>query len=272
MIYLSSFRLSAERVRDPNIYPYNLFSKREWDVFVFDRITVLYGNNASGKSTLLNIFANKLGIKGKESNVYNPRNPYFGQFVGECSCGLGEYEDGRRIRKIPENSRYIKSEDIMYEIKTVQQEQALQEAWFFDLAQQGYDRRQIEELKGSRKFRDKMEILHFNQEKYSNGETAMQIFDELLAPDALFLLDEPEVSLSPQNQKRLAEEINRMARFLNCQFIISTHSPFMLGTLSGKIYNIDSMYLEPCRWSELENVRFMYEFFRDRADEFLTFS
>ena len=58
--------------------------------------------------------------------------------------------------------------------------------------------------------------------------------------DALYLLDEPEVSLSPANQVVLAEEINKMARLLECQFIIATHSPFMLGTLNAKIYNLDA--------------------------------
>ena len=48
------------------------------------------------------------------------------------------------------------------------------------------------------------------------------------------------LSFSPANQVALAEEINKMARLLECQFIIATHSPFMLGTLNAKIYNIDS--------------------------------
>ena len=38
----------------------------------------------------------------------------------------------------------------------------------------------------------------------------MQYFEEYLQPDALYLLDEPEVSLSPANQVMLAEEINKM--------------------------------------------------------------
>lgn len=74
----------------------------------------------------------------------------------------------------------------------------------------------------------------FAQEKYSNGETSLHYFKEYLQPDALYLLDEPEVSLSPANQVLLAEEINKLARLLKCQFIIATHSPFMLGTLHAK--------------------------------------
>lgn len=50
----------------------------------------------------------------------------------------------------------------------------------------------------------------------------------------MYLLDEPEVSLSPANQMALAEEINKISRLLECQFIIATHLPFMMGTLNAK--------------------------------------
>ena len=82
------------------------------------------------------------------------------------------------------------------------------------------------------------------------------------------LLDEPEVSLSPQNQVQLAEEINKMARYLGIQFIIATHSPFMLGILNAKIYNLDTRDYKVQKWSELENVRYFYKFFKSRKNEF----
>lgn len=59
-----------------------------------------------------------------------------------------------------------------------------------------------------------------------------------------------------------------MARFLRCQFIISTHSLFMLGTLNARIYNLDSKELEETKWTELENVRYFYDFFEKHKDEF----
>ena len=82
------------------------------------------------------------------------------------------------------------------------------------------------------------------------------------------MLDEPEVSLSPQNQVKLAEEINKMARYLGNQFIIATHSPFMLGILNAKIYNLDTNDYKVQKWNELENVRYFYDFFKERKNEF----
>ena len=123
-------------------------------------------------------------------------------------------------------------------------------------------------LRTTKDYSKRLEILKFAQEKYSNGETTLQMLEDYLEPDALYLLDEPEVSLSPQNQLLLAEKINQMARFLGCQFIISTHSPFMLGTLQAKIYNLDSKDLEVVKWTELENVRAFYDFFEKHRGAF----
>ncbi|MDQ7093637.1 AAA family ATPase [Desulfosporosinus sp. PR] len=67
------------------------------------------------------------------------------------------------------------------------------------------------------------------------------MLDDYIESDALYLLDEPEISLSPANQTLLAEKINEMSRLLGCQFIISTHSPFVLETLDVKIYNLDKL-------------------------------
>ena len=108
----------------------------------------------------------------------------------------------------------------------------------------------------------------FAQDKYSNGETTLNILEEEIEPDKLYLLDEPEVSLSPQNQVKLAEKINEMARYLGVQFIIATHSPFMLGILDAKIYNLDTKTYKVQSWNELENVRYFYDFFKSRRNEF----
>ena len=50
MIYLLSFKLSEEKVNDPYIYPYSVFKDKDIDPFVFSDITILYGDNGSGKS------------------------------------------------------------------------------------------------------------------------------------------------------------------------------------------------------------------------------
>ena len=268
MIYISTFKLSNEKVSNPNIYPYNVFANKNEKCLVFDKITIFYGNNACGKSSLLNIMANKLELIGKEEVIINARKSYFKSFVEECCYERGENENGQRIYKISANSRYIKSEDIMYEVKKIQQEAILREGYIYQQAKKGYTKEQLEMLKHSPKTNAQIERMKFGQEKYSNGEMSLQLFDDLLQTDSLYLLDEPEVSLSPQNQVLLAEKINFGARYLNNQYIIATHSPFMLGTLDSRIYNLDLKDFDVCKWNELENVKYFYDFFQKRQNEF----
>ncbi len=270
MIYLSSFKLSDRSIKNPNIYPYNVFHRKDIDPFIFAPITVLYGNNGSGKSTILNIIANKLMLTGKEYATSNSFGivDYCGKFSSECQFSYGEDEFGNVFRRFPENSRFIKSEDILYEIKKIQQRQILSDGMEYDYMKNGHSQKEAEDYFQTQEGRNQIEYIEFAQEKYSNGETAMQFFEEYLLPDALYLLDEPEVSLSPANQVLLAKEINKLARLLSCQFIIATHSPFMLGTLNAKIYNIDKDDYSICEWYELENVRCFYDFFKKHEKEF----
>ncbi|MCR4599822.1 MAG: AAA family ATPase [Acetatifactor sp.] len=271
MIYLLAFQVSKNRIGNPNIYPYHVFRNKALDPFVFHEITIFYGNNGSGKSTLLNLIAEKLQIAGNEHPVSNTfgRVDYCERFTKECSFDLGDDEEtGRPVDGIPKQSRYVKSEDILYEIKKIQQRQVLADGMEYDLVKDGMAICKAREYLASKEGRKLRPILEFAQEKYSNGETAMHYFQDILVPDALYLLDEPEVSLSPANQVKLAEEINKMARFLKCQFIIATHSPFMLGTLNAKIYNLDDADWSVTEWTKLENVRYFYNFFKRHEKEF----
>ena len=106
MIYLSSFKLSDRSIKNPNIYPYNVFHRKDIDPFVFAPITVLYGNNGSGKSTILNIIANKLMLTGKEYATSNSFGivDYCGKFSSECQFSYGEDEFGNVFRRFPETA------------------------------------------------------------------------------------------------------------------------------------------------------------------------
>ena len=263
MIYLKTFKLECGKKR--NVYPFNVFNDRDSSVFVFDKITILYGNNGCGKSTILNIIANKLGLKGKELGCPNGKIDYFGEYLLGLEYQLGEDEYGNEINKIPPNSRYIKSEDILYEVKKVQQSSILRKSLELNFSKKmGNGKKFLMTKEGQEQFAR----FKFAQEKYSNGETTLQILEDCIEPDTLCLLDEPEISLSLQNQVKLGEKINEISRYLGVQFIIATHSPFLLGTLDAKIFNLDTSDYRVQKWYELPNIKYLYEFLT-RSGKFL---
>ena len=67
-----------------------------------------------------------------------------------------------------------------------------------------------------------------NMREHSNGESAFLYFAEKIQKNGLYFLDEPENSLSPVKQQELLRFLEDSARFFNCQFVIATHSPFLL--------------------------------------------
>ncbi len=58
-------------------------------------------------------------------------------------------------------------------------------------------------------------------------------------------------------------------RFFHCQFVIATHSPFLLSMRGAKIYDLDEEVVDVKRWTELGNVRAYYEFFKKYESQFL---
>ena len=85
----------------------------------------------------------------------------------------------------------------------------------------------------------------------SNGESAFAYFSDRIGENALYLLDEPENSL-----------------FYGCQFVISTHSPFLLALKGACIYDLDAVPACERRWTELENVRVYRDFFEKHRSAF----
>ena len=117
-----------------------------------------------------------------------------------------------------------------------------------------------------------------NVREHSNGESAFLYFNDKIKENALYLLDEPENSLSaeyqPENSLSSEKQIELQrflvdsARFYGCQFIIATHSPFLLAMKGAKIYDLDEDPADVKKWTELGNVRAYYEFFREHRSEF----
>ena len=103
---------------------------------------------------------------------------------------------------------------------------------------------------------------------FSNGETGLMYLIEQIADPGLYLLDEPENSMSCETQIKLVEFIELSARAFNTQFIIATHSPFLLSIPNAKIYNLDTRPVSLSKWWELENMKRYFQIFNKYQTEF----
>lgn len=95
----------------------------------------------------------------------------------------------------------------------------------------------------------------------SNVEIEIKYFERKLRNDTLYCLDEPENSMSPKMQMELVSMLENMAHYCGCQFIIATHSPFLLALEGARIYDLDSRPVARKKWWQLEDTRMYYDFF-----------
>lgn len=267
------FFLKQKRTCYDSFYPFQILSRHHLHRIDFEPVTILYGGNGSGKTTVLNVIGEKLQLS--RDSVFNKSN-FFQDYLDLCDYQL----KGR----IPVNSRVITSDDVfdyMLNIRSMNEGiDRKKESLFEDYLDAKYadfqmrsldDYERLKKVTKARRLTQSRYVrseLMDNIREYSNGESAFIYFSEKVTENGLFLLDEPENSLSPARQQELVKFLEDSARFFGCQFVISTHSPFLLAMRDAKIYDLDEDPADVKRWTELENVRTYYTFFRDHCDEF----
>lgn len=286
MVYLKSFYLPTIDQEEyenltPHAYPYAIFPYKELRDVQFGPITIFYGSNGSGKSTLLNLIAEKIHLP--RNTLFNTSSKFSEYVKNFCDYSTETDDDGLKV-EIPLGSRIITSEDVFNSIlstrdenKQIDKRKEQTEKEYYEAK---YNRIRFQSLSdyetlkmqnaarsqtATRFIRDRAGV---NLDQYSNGETALSYFDKAFEPGRLYLLDEPENSLSPKFQLRLSDLIMDCAHFLGCQFIIASHSPFILSMKDALIYDLDAIPAAVKNWHELENMKIYYKLFQAYHDDF----
>lgn len=229
MIYLSQFSfpdieeeydflMAQARTCYDSYYPFQIISKHRLRMLDFEPVTFLYGGNGSGKTTVLNCIAEKLRLN--RDTRFN-RTDFFEDYTRMCSY-TADYG-------IPAESRIITSDDVFDFILNMRaindgidekREELFEEyldAKYSDFRMKSL--RIMNRLKKVNMARRKTQSRYVrnnlmdNAREHSNGESAFLYFSEKIKEDGLYLLDEPENSLSPERQQELVRFIEASARF-----------------------------------------------------------
>ena len=286
MIYLKSFTLLDDKEENNyvlgsdirniynNYYPIGIFSSKRLIDIKFGSITCFYGGNGSGKSTILNIISEKINSNRKTKI---DKGSYFNIYVKHTSYEMS-FETPITIKTITSDDVF----DYLLDIRSINTHiNRRKEKLAHDFLENKYSNSDTMYFDDFESIRDTLDSKRKTMSKYirdrlvnnnivesSNGESALMFWEKEIEEDSIYILDEPENSLSAENQLKLKKYIEDSVRFYNCQFIISTHSPFFLSMKDAIIYDLDSIPVKTKKWTELSNVKIYKEFFDEHKNEF----
>lgn len=200
--------LDLDEVKDLNVYPFNIESIKNFKEINFDKpVTFLVGDNGIGKSTFIEALAVTLGLPaegGTQNFKYETRN---------TTSELANYIRIDKYRN-PATKFFLRAES------------------FYNFASE------VDDL-GIEVSRNYGRSLH----TCSHGESFLKLLQYRFSDNGLYILDEPEAALSPQNQLSLLCLINDLVKN-GSQFIIATHSPILISYRDGKILDLNQNFKE----------------------------
>ena len=264
------------------VYPFNVLGEAELIQVVFKPITIFHGSNGAGKSTAINVIAEKLGVT--RTTPYNSSS-WMHRYVSACSCKLNSEWETRMDRI----TNVLTSDDVFNTMLDARKNSEMQQLKSQALRKEFFGvkygktpkrsinletREGIEELRELNATKRKPPTVFLPtpfgkiNRGYSNGENGLMYLTEKLQEGGLYLLDEPENSLSAEYQANLAKLVQYSSERCNAQFIIATHSPFLLSSPNALIIDLDSSPAVHADWWQLENMKLYYNLFKSYRTEF----
>lgn len=233
--YLRRVWLDPSRVADPAAYPFCLpFLLNEFELS-FDRaVTIIVGENGTGKSTLLEGIAVLAG--------YDEAGGGKGYVTVDHSWALekmgGQLSQALRASWLPKitNGWFFRAES------------------FFSVARHLDEMAQKYPLGGG----PPPDFL-----SHSHGEGFLRFFQERCRKQGIFIFDEPESALSPSRQIEFLKLLRRMDESRICQVIMATHSPMLMAYPQARLLRLSKYGLEQVTVRETDHYKVMCEFCED---------
>lgn len=237
MIYLKEVNILSENFPVLNFYPFNLKIFQNTKRIRFNNpVTLFIGENGTGKSTLLKAIAYRSGIHiwQSEFNLRCEQNPYEEDLYKNISI---QWEDG------PVPGSFFGSQIFSHFAKTL-------EEWA------------VNDSEMLKFFGGKSLITQ------SHGQSLMSYFQSRYNLKGLYFLDEPETALSPASLIELLNLLIKISRQGHAQFIIATHSPFLMACPDALIYSFDTKIIEPIQYEDTDYYK-IYKNFMTNPNEFI---
>src|SRR4051794_10105303 len=87
-----------------------------------------------------------------------------------------------------------------------------------------------------------------------HGQSYLALASNRFGGEGLYILDEPEAALSVSGALALLAVVVSAARD-GAQFMVATHSPILLACPGARIYELDERGISPCAYDDVDAVR-----------------
>jgi predicted ATPase len=259
MIHLRTITLREGATR-PKDFPFNLPVVASWQPLEFTApVTILVGENGSGKSTVIEALAVAAEMITVGSGSAH-RDPTL-EHVQELSKWF-KLVWNKRTRK----GFFLRAEDFFGYIKQQNQTRQQMKKDLDRIEEEYHDRSLLAQDMARMPYLSELGAMErrYGQglDAKSHGESFLALFQARFIPGGLYLLDEPEAPLSPLRQLALLSAIKEMVN-QEAQFIIATHSPILMAYPKAEILSFDQIPICPVPYQSLEHVNLMRDFLND---------
>lgn len=257
MIHLRSIEYKKPLDRLSSTFPFSLPVIKQLEEINFTSpVTFLVGENGSGKSTLLEALACAIGSITVGSQSVSTDETL--KAVRELSKHLRLIWNKRTRRGF-----FLRAEDFFGYARHMSQIQAEMRAEI-EAVEKNYDDRSelaktLAKMPYARELGDIQRRYGEGLDSRSHGESFLALFQARFVPGGLYLLDEPEVPLSPLRQIGLLALIKEMIA-QEAQFIIATHSPILMAYPDALILSLDEVPIRRVAYESLEHVNLTRDF------------
>jgi len=239
--YYSAVVLKRDQISQQEFrsYPFNVPAIAHLDTLELDpKITIIVGENGTGKSTLIEAIAIAAGMNaegGSKNFSFSTRKSH---------SVLHDRIELRRGARRERDGFFLRAES-MYNFATV------------------LDQLDSYDAPGPKLIKSYGDVSLHEQ---SHGESFFAVLANRFGEDSFLVMDEPESALSPARQLYLLGQMQRLIVQSQCQFVLSTHSPILMSYPGATLYRLDTSGIARTRLEDTEHFQITRNFLTNYHD------
>lgn len=232
--FLQRLVLRDDKMSEKTGYPFDLpwLQKEDFELKFTTPVTIIVGENGTGKSTLIEAIA--------------------------ALSGYDEAGGGKGYRPVDHSTAIDKSGAELADVLRAGWLPKVTSGWFF----------KAETFFSVARYLDEVKSPNADFLSSSHGEGFVRFFEERMSRQGIYFMDEPESALSPKRQLELLRILNRIQENANSQVVMATHSPILMALPNAQVLEITRHGIQDIDFRDTQHFK-LYQSFTADPKEFI---